>query len=124
MSYELPAGWEARTWGDLCVLHYGKALRDPEPGPAVVYGTNGPTGKTSADQLGNGPTIIIGRKGAYRGVVWAPGPFWVIDTAFFVETTDDVDLEWAFYALLAKDINGLASGSAIPSTRREDFYAM
>jgi type I restriction enzyme S subunit len=119
-----PSGWERRSWDEIVTLHYGKALRDPKPGPVVVYGTNGPTGKTCTQTLSEGPTIVVGRKGAYRGVVWAPAAFWVIDTAFFTTPGDGIDLLWAYYALLAKDINGLESGSAIPSTRREDFYAM
>jgi type I restriction enzyme, S subunit len=67
---------------------------------------------------------VIGRKGAYRGVKWAPGPFWVIDTAFYVVPKAEFELEWAFRALTAEDINALDSGSAIPSTRREDVYQL
>jgi type I restriction enzyme S subunit len=64
------------------------------------------------------------QKGAYRGVHFSHKPFYVIDTAFFVEPIIDINLKWAYYFLLTQDINGLDSGSAIPSTRREDFYAL
>ena len=33
-------------------------------------------------------------------------------------------MKWAFYELLRFDINGMDSGSAIPSTSREDFYSL
>ena len=33
-----------------------------------------------------------------------------------------MDTRWAYYQLLTHDINGMDSGSAIPSTSREDFY--
>lgn len=116
--------WSDKAWGEIATLHYGKDLRNPEPGSTPVYGTNGPTGKSTSLSIGDGPTIVVGRKGAYRGVTWAPGPFWVIDTAFFLEPAKGIDLRWAYYALLTQDLNGLDSGSAIPSTRREDFYAL
>jgi type I restriction enzyme R subunit len=58
------------------------------------------------------PGIIIGRKGAYRGVHFCSEPFFVIDTAFYVEPRKPVDLRWAYYELLRRDINSMDSGSA------------
>jgi len=74
--------------------------------------------------MGPGPAVIIGRKGAYRGVEYWPGPFWVIDTAFWLRPLQDLDLRWAYLQLRTQDINGLDSGSAIPSLGRADFGAM
>ena len=68
--------------------------------------------------------MIIGRKGAYRGVHYSPDPFFVIDTAFYLEPKAELDTRWAYYQLLTQDINGIDSGSAIPSTSREDFYGL
>jgi type I restriction enzyme, S subunit len=128
MRFEVagPTDWHRARWGDLVELAYGKALgkRKQAGGPAAVFGTNGPTGDAASESQGPGPTIVIGRKGAYRGVTWAPGPFWIIDTAFFVVPKAELDLEWAFRALTTEDINALDSGSAIPSTRREDVYQL
>lgn len=120
----LPEEWTETSWGELIELVYGKGIgeRKSATGSAEVFGTNGPTGDRSEEAQGPGPTVVIGRKGAYRGVHWAPGPFWVIDTAFYVRLKADLDLGWVFRALSQVDINGLDSGSAIPSTRREDVY--
>lgn len=126
MSSDLPVGWQAATWGDLATLEYGRALKQPKTqnGPVVVFGTNGPTGRTTV-ALSNDPTVIVGRKGAYRGIHWAAGPFWVIDTAFYLRPDRNlVEPRWAYYELLTHDINAMDSGSAIPSTSREDFYAL
>jgi type I restriction enzyme S subunit len=114
------------SWGDLAVLEYGRALRgykEASDGTAQVFGTNGPIGWTD-ESLGAGPTVVIGRKGAYRGVHYSPGPFWVIDTAYWLRPLDDIDMRWAYYQLLTQDINARDSGSAIPSLSRGDFYAM
>ncbi len=123
---QIPEGWEATTWGELATLEYGKSLRGYKDrvAPVPVYGTNGPIGfhdVALCDRAG----IIIGRKGAYRGVEYSDVPFWVIDTAFYlVPSHSKVDIFWAFYSLLHLDINTMDSGSAIPSTSREAFYAV
>ena len=119
--------WNWCTWGDLATLEYGKALsgyRD-SPGIIPVYGTNGPIGWTD-EPLCDFPSVIVGRKGAYRGIHYSPVPFFVIDTAFYLKPLPGVgfDTKWAYYSLLTQDINLMDSGSAIPSTSRDDFYAL
>lgn len=122
-----PVKWLERTWGDLATLEYGKSLRGYREGTGTcrVFGTNGPIG-WHTDALDDGPGVVIGRKGAYRGVHYSPEPFFVIDTAFYLKprTADDLEMRWAYYELLSQDINGLDSGSAIPSTSRNAFYSM
>ncbi len=127
--FDLPV-WEPdeyveTTWGDLVELRYGKGLKGYKGavGEFPVYGTNGPVGFCDKP-LCDFPSVVIGRKGAYRGVHYSDKPFFVIDTAFFVVPKFDINLKWVYYSLLTQDINGLDSGSAIPSTRREDFYAL
>jgi type I restriction enzyme S subunit len=117
-------GWRQLKWGDLAFLEYGKALRGYQAVKAKypVYGTNGLIG-WHYTALYKKPGIIIGRKGAYRGVHLSKTPFFVIDTAFYLKLfSDDVDLNWAYYQLINFDINKIDSGSAIPSTSREAFY--
>ncbi len=116
--------WKECKWGDLATLEYGKGLIDyqRENGKYPVYGTNGKIG-TSDVFLCSYPGIIIGRKGAYRGVHFSNNPFYVIDTAFYLNPkVADLNMKFAYYQLLTVDINYMDSGSAIPSTSREDFY--
>lgn len=117
-------GWRKTIWGELATLEYGKSLRDYDKsiGEIPVYGTNGQIGFTDKP-LCPFPSVIIGRKGAYRGVHYSSRPFFVIDTAFYLKPkVSDLDLKFAYYQLLTQDINSMDSGSAIPSTSREDFY--
>ena len=104
-------------------MEYGKSLRGYQhlKGCYRVYGTNGPIGWHD-EPLCTHPGVIIGRKGAYRGVNYSPEPFYVIDTAFYLEPKQEMDLRWAYYCLLTYNINGMDSGSAIPSTSRDAFY--
>jgi type I restriction enzyme S subunit len=118
-------GWRIAKWSELAVLEYGRPLRDfrGRGGNVRVYGTNGEIGQSDSP-LGPGPTVIVGRKGAYRGVTYAAGPFWVIDTAYWLRPVVPMDMRWAYYQLLTQDINGQDSGSAIPSLSRGDFGAL
>jgi type I restriction enzyme S subunit len=106
------------------MLEYGKGLREYSGSSYPVFGTNGQIGWHDVP-LCKEPGIIIGRKGAYRGVHYSKQPFFVIDTAFFLKPkTKDFDIKWAYYQLLDFDVNNIDSGSAIPSTSREAFYAI
>jgi type I restriction enzyme S subunit len=121
-----PSGWHQREWGELAELRYGKALkgyRDGD-GTTTVFGTNGSVGSTLTEPQSKGPGVIVGRKGAYRGIHYSSGPFYVIDTAFWLNPLVEMDMRWAYYELLTHDINGMDSGSAIPSTSRDAFYKM
>ncbi len=117
--------WREYEWGQIATLEYGKSLRDyrSESGRYPAYGTNGPIGWHDKP-LCTHPGVIIERKGAYRGIHYSHEPFFVIDTAFYLEPKQEMDLRWAYYCLLTYDINGMDSGSAIPSTSREAFYRL
>ena len=121
----VPKDWERRRWGDIATLEYGKSIRDyrESSGKYRVFGTNGPIGYHD-EALCDGPGIVIGRKGAYRGVHFSSQPFFAIDTAFYLKPKGTLDLKWAYYELLRFDINNMDSGSAIPSTSRDDFYGI
>ena len=121
----MSSDWHEKKWGDLLTLEYGKSLKGYKEGDGEyqVFGTNGPIGWTDK-YLTEGPSIIIGRKGAYRGVEYSEKPFFVIDTAFYVDPKEDFDMLWAYYQMLTIDIDGMDSGSAIPSTSRDEFYQL
>ena len=124
MSYD---EWKSSRWGDIATLEYGKSLRSYKNGVGSipVFGTNGPIGFAD-NALCNTAGVIIGRKGAYRGVHYSDVPFFVIDTAFYLKPISQCvfNMKWAYYELLTKDINSMDSGSAIPSTSRSDFYSL
>jgi len=121
----MASDWQETRWGDIATLEYGKGLRGYQEatGAYRVFGTNGPIGWHDKP-LCPFPSVIIGRKGAYRGIHFSPEPFFVIDTAFYLKPKEDFNVKWAYYELLTHDINSMDSGSAIPSTSRESFYQL
>lgn len=117
--------WRTSTWGDEISLEYGKALRghDTAQGAYRVFGSNGPIGWTSAP-LAPGPGVILGRKGAYRGVQFSRDPFFVIDTAYYVVPKAELDMRWLYYAIKHYKLGEVDDGSPIPSTTRAAVYML
>ena len=117
--------WRASTWGEEISLEYGKALRGHESaqGQYRVFGSNGPIGWTS-ESLAPGPGVILGRKGAYRGVEFSRDPFFVIDTAYYVAPKSDLDMRWLYYAIKHYKLGEVDDGSPIPSTTRAAVYML
>ena len=115
--------WRGSRWGDEITLKYGKALRgyDANAGRVRVFGSNGPIGWTD-EALVPGPGVILGRKGAYRGVKYSTDPFWVIDTAYYVVSKARHDLRWLFYAIKHYRLGEIDDGSPVPSTTRAAVY--
>ena len=115
--------WRRSTWGEEISLQYGKSLRDysDAAGHFRVFGTNGPIGWTDKP-LVDGPGVILGRKGAYRGVHYSFDPFFVIDTAYYVIPKTDIDMRWLYYAIIHHQLGKIDDGSPIPSTTRAAVY--
>jgi len=115
--------WRASTWGEEITLEYGKALRDygKASGKFRVFGSNGPIGWTDKP-LASGPGVILGRKGAYRGIEFSLAPFFVIDTAYYVVPKTELDIRWLYYAIKYHKLGEIDDGSPIPSTTRSAVY--
>jgi type I restriction enzyme S subunit len=115
--------WRESTWGAEISLEYGKALRDYGEGGGAyrVFGSNGPIGWTSKP-LAPGPGVILGRKGAYRGIQYSADPFFVIDTAYYVVPKNELDMRWLYYAMKYYKLGEIDDGSPIPSTTRSAVY--
>jgi type I restriction enzyme, S subunit len=108
--------------GTLIDLKYGKALRegDRTPGQIPVFGGNGISGWHNAP-LSGGPGVVVGRKGANAGSVsWSQGPFWAIDTSFYVEPREGkIPLEFLLFLLEDAGLRNFVGDSAIPGLNRE-----
>ena len=90
----LPQGWEWTSLGEIITLEYGKGLREDKRDPkgkVPVYGSNGIVGYHSTPLIKN-PCVILGRKGSVGSVHFSEVPSWPIDTTYFVEQSDGLDL--------------------------------
>lgn len=125
-SANVPLTWEHSKLGDILTMEYGKGLpkakRNPQ-GNVPVYGSSGIAGYH--DQPLNGaPCLIVGRKGAAGSVHLSDKPCWTIDTAYYIEPPDGIDLGYLFYLLRTAGLNTLDKSTAVPSLSRDDAYSV
>src|SRR5690606_29581025 len=104
-------------------LQYGKAIRGYQnaTGSYRVCGSNDPVG-WHTEALAPGPGGILGRKGANRGVRYSRDPFFVIDTAYYLQPKANIDMRWLYYAVIYHRLGEIDDGSPIPSTTRAAVY--
>ena len=121
---DLPAGWVRTKFSEIYELAYGKSLtkntRNPG-GKYPVFGSNGVVGYHDAF-LVEGPTIVVGRKGAAGAVSFSPKPCWPIDTTYYVRDGGHIDVQFSFYLITSLRLNQLDRSTAIPGLNRDDAY--
>jgi type I restriction enzyme S subunit len=108
----------------VCRLGYGDALpKDEESlGDIPVFGSNGQYATTSHRNT-DSPAIIVGRKGSYGKVNWAPSGCFASDTTFFVDRRlTTANLRWLFWALQTLGLDEGSQEAAVPGLNRETFY--
>lgn len=121
----VPKGWVAPSLGELLEFQYGKGLTQGrrDAGAFPVYGSNGIVGHHS-EALTAGPCLVVGRKGAAGAVHVTKERCWPIDTTYFVEPPDGVDLTYCYYYLGSLPLASLDRSTAIPGLNRDDAYAL
>lgn len=120
-------GWSKTRVGDLCVLEYGKALKesDRDNGRFPVYGSAGVVGSHSEHLGPDGPMIVVGRKGTAGAVHYSAQPAWPIDTAYWVRRrADSVGLKFLYLVLEDIDLPAICAQTGVPGLNRERAYEL
>lgn len=120
----IPKGWEVKRVGDLIELAYGKALKstDRKQGSVPVYGSGGVTGYHNEALVPHG-AIIVGRKGTVGSLYWEDGPFFPIDTTFYVKPKV-LPMTYCFYAMQTLGLDKMNTDAAVPGLNRENVYRL
>lgn len=123
-GFQGKVSWPLVRMSEVVSLHYGRALvaSSRMPGCVRVFGSNGQCGWHNKP-LGNGPTVILGRKGqGPLGVEWCPWPFWVIDTAYYVKVNAQrINIRYFYFLTKFIGLNHLKDGTSNPSLSRDVF---
>lgn len=93
-----------------------------ESGSIPVYGSNGIVGYHDTP-LVPCSGIIVGRKGSIGAIHMSKGPFWPIDTTYYIEPHPSIDLSYLYYLLKTLNLNYLDKSSSIPGLNRNDVYS-
>ncbi|MCK9417860.1 MAG: restriction endonuclease subunit S [Nitrospirae bacterium] len=126
VSDELPKDWTITTLGEALPISYGKSLTESKrdaKGKHPVYGSSGKVGQHS-QALTSRAALLIGRKGSVGAVYYSPEPCWPIDTTYFAEKREDIDLRYFEYLLKGLNLKTLDKSTAVPGLSRDDYNAV
>ena len=99
--------------GDISEISNGKTIPE-ELGDIPAYGGNGITGFVNKFN-NSGPKIIVGRVGAYAGVIhFSEKDFWLTDNALSISVKDEVDYKYLYYFLKQVNLSQFQVGSSQP----------
>ena len=123
-----PKGWEVKPIGDVLKLSSGNGLSAKDmdsSGSYPVYGGNGINGYHS-EYMFKEPQLVIGRVGAYCGVVHITQPYsWVTDNALYVKNLDqDVNVHYLAKLLDISNLNQYAGKAAQPLVSGSRIYPL
>lgn len=108
----------------ICRLGYGDSLPKDEgsDGDIPVFGSNGQYTTTATRNTGV-PAIVLGRKGSYGKVNWAPNGCFASDTTFFIDSRlTSENLRWLYWALQILRLDEGSQEAAVPGLNRETVY--
>jgi len=108
----------------LCHLVYGDALPKGKDmaGNVPVFGSNGQYTTTAMSNT-EAPAIIIGRKGSYGKVNWAPVEAFASDTTFFIDDRfTNANLRWLYWVIQTLGIDEGSQEAAVPGLSRGWVY--
>lgn len=116
-------GWEVKAWIDLLTIKNGKNQSKVENlnGKYPIYGSGGII--SYADQyICKENSIIIGRKGNINKPIFVKEKFWNVDTAFGLETKENVLVPlFLFYFCEKYNFEQLNRTVTIPSLTKSDL---
>lgn len=118
--------WQVTTLGSVLPLRYGKGLPERNrvsTGAYQVVSSAGVSGRHSS-AITTGPSIVIGRKGSIGTVHYCPDLVFPIDTTFYVEANDLVNIRFAYYLLQTLRFSEMNNDSAVPGLNRSQAEAL
>lgn len=98
---------------------------DPKTeGNIPVYGSGSSSFKTCGEYK-EGPTVLIGRKGATLHIPhYIEGKYWNVDTAFDVKVKNGFDLRYYYYTAICFDYKYYISQTTLPGMAQSSYNNM
>jgi len=122
--HDAPHSWTRTSLRRVSRLQYGDSLADAErqEGDISVFGSNGPVGyHNQANMIA--PAIVVGRKGSFGKVTFAPFGGFAIDTTYFIDKRSSrQNLRWLYYSLTTLGLDQISQDTGVPGLSREKAY--
>ena len=119
---DVPKGWKVAKAKYFVEINNGS---DPkEEGNIPVYGSGASSFKTCGEYK-EGPTVLIGRKGATLHIPhYIEGKYWNVDTAFDVKIKKELILRYYYYLAICFDYKYYISQTTLPGMAQSSYYNM
>lgn len=119
---EIPAEWCVAKAKYCVTITHGS---DPKTeGSIPVYGSGAESFKTCGEYK-EGPTVLIGRKGATLHIPhYIEGKYWNVDTAFDVKAKNNFSLPYYYYLATSFDYKFYISQTTLPGMTQSNYYNM
>ena len=119
---EIPKEWKLKSAKHCVDIHHGS---DPTTeGDIPVYGSGAESFKTCGEYK-EGPTVLIGRKGATLHIPhYITGKYWNVDTAFDVKAHSDFSLKFYYYLAICFDYKFYISQTTLPGMTQTNYCNM
>lgn len=117
--------WKTVKLSEIAHLNYGKSLTSGirKIGKVPVYSSSGITGWHDT-ALVNEDGIVIGRKGNVGSIFYADGPFYCIDTAYYIKKSElKCNIKYFYYLLKTLGLEKLNEDSAVPGLNRDTAHS-
>jgi len=109
-----PDGVEYRPLSELVRIRNGCDYKALSSGNVPVYGSGGVMTHVS-EALGEGPTVLIPRKGSLDNIFFVEGEFWTVDTIFYTEIASELDPKFFFYKMKTMQLSQMNEAAGVPS---------
>ena len=120
---EVPTDWKILSAKHVVYINHGS---DPQSeGDIPVYGSGANSFRTCGE-FKEGPTVLIGRKGATLHIPhYIEGKYWNVDTAFDVKPLNaDLLLKFYYYLATCFDYKYYMSQTTLPSMTQTSYNSM
>ena len=119
---EIPAEWSVAKAKYYVTITHGS---DPKTeGSIPVYGSGAESFKTCGEYK-EGPTVLIGRKGATLHIPhYIEGKYWNVDTAFDVKAKNNFSLPYYYYLATSFDYKFYIAQTTLPGMTQSNYYNM
>ena len=119
---EIPVEWSVAKAKYYVTITHGS---DPKTeGSIPVYGSGAESFKTCGEYK-EGPTVLIGRKGATLHIPhYIEGKYWNVDTAFDVKAKNNFFLPYYYYLATSFDYKFYIAQTTLPGMTQSNYYNM
>ena len=95
----IPEGWRVGTLGEFVDIKYGKDHKKLNEGNIPAYGSAGLM-RTVDNNLYDGESILIPRKGTLNNIMYVNEAFWTVDTMFYTIPKKSNILKYPSFSLI------------------------